>query len=93
LREIETGFNVKSGTQRLDNETQVIQNAPQVIEHIHKKVIEEVQPVIIKETIEPHVVQRIVPITERIVEAPIITKEIRPAVFPPAETAFKPLDR
>jgi len=85
---METGFNVHGGVQRLGNETQVVQNAPQVVEHIHRKIIEEVQPVIVKETIEPHVVQRVVPITERIVEAPIITKEVRPAIFQTPEQTF-----
>jgi len=85
---LETGFNLQSGVQRLDNETKVIQKPPQVIEHIHRLIIEEVQPVIIKETIEPHIIQRIVPVTERVVEAPIITKEVRAAIIQTPEQSI-----
>jgi len=52
--------------------------APIVQEVIHKKIIEEIQPVIQKETILPHVIHEILPVHERLVEAPILVKEVLP---------------
>jgi len=55
-----------------------IVKAPIVQEIIHKKIIEEIQPIIQKETIVPHVIREILPVHERLVEAPILVKEVLP---------------
>jgi len=49
--------------------------APIVNEKIHKKIIEEIQPVIHKETLAPHLIKETQPINEKIVEAPKLFKE------------------
>jgi hypothetical protein len=46
-------------------------------EHIHRTVVEEIQPVVYRETIKPVVVQETHPIHERIVEPTILVKEYR----------------
>jgi len=61
-----------------DLESNKIMNAPIVRESIHKKVIEEIQPVIHKETIVPHLVKEHFTIHEKLVEAPVLIKEVLP---------------
>jgi len=56
-------------------EEQRILRKPIVQEIIHKRVIEEIQPVIHKETVVPHVVKEFLPIHEKIVEAPKFFRE------------------
>jgi hypothetical protein len=48
---------------------------PIIQEIVHKKVIEEIQPVIHKETLVPHIVREVLPIHEKIVEAPKLYRE------------------
>jgi len=60
--------------------TQQCERAPLVEEVIHKKIIEEAQPILYKETIRPVVVQATKPIFEHIVEAPVLCEEVRPMV-------------
>jgi len=52
--------------------------APVINEVIHKKVIEEIQPVIHRETIVPHLIKETMPIHERLVEAPVLIQEVLP---------------
>jgi hypothetical protein len=54
--------------------------APIVEEHISKKIVEEVQPVLYKETVTPVLIEETQPIYERVVEAPTIFEEIRQPV-------------
>jgi hypothetical protein len=56
------------------------EKAPIVEEVIHKRIIEEVQPVLYKETLRPVVVQATKPIFEHIVESPTVCEEVRPMV-------------
>jgi hypothetical protein len=49
-----------------------------VHEEVHKKVIEEVQPVLYKETLKPTVIEATKPIYEKIEEAPVYIEEVRP---------------
>jgi len=51
---------------------------PIVNEIIHKKVIEEIQPVIHKETVVTHLIKETLPIHERLVEAPKLVLEELP---------------
>jgi hypothetical protein len=55
-----------------------VTNAPIVRESIHKKIIEEIQPVLHRETIVPHVLKENVTIHEKYVEAPVLIKEVLP---------------
>jgi hypothetical protein len=66
-------------------ETQPVQReflskAPILEEHISKKILEEVQPVLYKETIAPTLIEETQPIYERVVEAPTIFEEVRDTV-------------
>jgi len=72
-RQITEGFKSKVDVNDIRKER--IVKAPIVNEVIHKKVIEEIQPVIHKETIVPKVIKELQPIHERIVEAPKLVKE------------------
>jgi len=66
-------------------ETQPVQReflskAPILEEHISKKIVEEVQPVLYKETITPTLIEETQPIYERVVEAPTMFEEVRDTV-------------
>jgi len=56
---------------------EVINRAPIVEEHISKKIIEEVQPVLYRETVKPVFVEETQPIYERVVDAPVMFEETR----------------
>jgi len=56
-----------------------IEKAPVVIETERRKVIEEITPVVYKETIEPHLTRLTLPIYEKIVEGDVYINETRPA--------------
>jgi len=57
-----------------------VNRAPIVEEHVHRRIVEEVQPVLYKETIAPVVIEETQPIYEKIVEAPRIFEEVKPMV-------------
>jgi len=56
-------------------EQQRILRKPIIQEVVHKKIIEEIQPVIHKETVVPHIVKEILPIHEKVIEAPKLFQE------------------
>jgi len=58
--------------------TEQVQRAPIIEETVHKKIIEEIQPVLYRETFRPVVVEATRPIFERVVEAPRLVEEILP---------------
>lgn len=58
-----------------DAKVERVLNQPIVQEVIHKRVIEEVQPVIHRETIVPHIIKEFLPIHEKIIEAPTLYRE------------------
>lgn len=60
---------------------EVLMHAPVVEETVHKKIIEEVQPVIHREVIAPKVIHEVKPIYEKIVEAPVVTYSTLPARY------------
>jgi hypothetical protein len=62
----------KSSTEYAPVEREVIEKAPIIKEHITKKIIEEVQPVIYREVTAPHVIKEVRPIYEKIVEGPVL---------------------
>jgi hypothetical protein len=72
---LESQQQFKSNVEVEKVEEQRILRKPIVQEIIHKKVIEEIQPVIHKETVVPHVVKEFLPIHEKIVEAPKFFRE------------------
>jgi hypothetical protein len=89
IRESDTQFQsmYKEATTRYVPEIQTqpvarefFNKAPIVEEHISKKIVEEVQPVLYKETITPVLIEETQPIFERVVEAPTIVEEIRQPV-------------
>jgi hypothetical protein len=61
----------QSTTEYAPVEREVIERPPIVKEHITRKVIEEVQPVIYREVTAPHVIKEVKPIYEKIVEGPV----------------------
>jgi len=89
LRDLNSGLQVQGSRTVEGVSTTVVEKAPIVNEHIHKTIVEEIQPVIYKETIEPHLIHQTVPIVEKVVEAPILIKEVRPIV--PASGLSAPL--
>jgi len=66
-----------STLERAPMQHNVIQKPPIVEEHIKKTVIEEIQPIIHKEVLEPHLIRETKPIYEKVVEAPTITRVVR----------------
>eukprot|EP01118_Nematostelium_gracile_P019293 TRINITY_DN889_c0_g1_i3.p1 TRINITY_DN889_c0_g1~~TRINITY_DN889_c0_g1_i3.p1 ORF type:complete len:383 (+),score=132.54 TRINITY_DN889_c0_g1_i3:121-1269(+) len=70
--------NLKSTLHVEKLQKKTVTNAPIVRETIHKKIIEEVQPVLHKETIVPHIIKENVTIHEKYVEAPVLIKEVLP---------------
>jgi len=51
---------------------------PIVHENVHKKIIEEVQPVLYREVVRPVVVEATKPIWEKVVEAPRLVEQVLP---------------
>jgi len=66
LRELSTLHRSSSQVSAVKRE--VIERPPLIEETLHRRVIEEIQPVIHKEIVEPRVIKEIKPIYERIVE-------------------------
>jgi len=60
---------------------EVITNAPILEEVVHKRIIEEVQPVIQRETIAPKIIKEVQPIYEKVIEAPVVTYQTLPPVY------------
>jgi len=60
---------------------QTLVKEPVMLETIHKKIIEEVQPVIHRETIVPTLIKETQQIYERILEPPVVTYEVKPAIY------------
>jgi hypothetical protein len=59
-------------------QTTTVQKQPIVEETVHRKIIEEVQPVLYKEVVRPTVIQQTRPIYETFVESPQLFTEERP---------------
>lgn len=57
----------------------VIEKPARMIEVERTQVIEEIQPVIYKETVVPHVIRETKPVYQKIVEGPVYTQETLPA--------------
>jgi hypothetical protein len=70
----------QSTLERAPAEHRVIEKTPIIEEHIKKTVIEEIQPVIHKEVVEPHIIREVKPIYEKIVEAPTVTRLVKEMV-------------
>jgi len=64
-------------TEYVGTERVMVEKSPIIMETDKKKIIEEFQPVIYKETIEPTIIRETKPIYEKIVEAPVVVKEVR----------------
>lgn len=59
-------------------ERETFRKPPIVEERVHKKIVEEIQPVIYRETEQPHLIRKTQPVIERVVEAPVVTREVLP---------------
>jgi hypothetical protein len=79
-RELSARGNYRSDICTAPLTTEQCERAPLIDEIVHRKIIEEVQPVLYKETVRPVVVQATKPIYEHIVEAPTLCEEVRPMV-------------
>jgi len=64
---------VPTARSETDKQTQRVEQAPIIEERIHKKIIEDVQPVIYRDVIQNEEVLIKQPIHEHIVEAPVVT--------------------
>jgi transcriptional regulator with PAS, ATPase and Fis domain len=71
---------IKSRTEFLGVEKQRQELKPIVEETIHKKIIEQVTPVVEREVVVPHVIEQTKHIHENIQEAKVVTHEIRPPI-------------
>jgi len=60
---------------------QTVVKAPIVEETVHKRIVEEVQPVIHREVVAPVVVHETKPIYEKVVEAPVVTYTTLPPQY------------
>jgi len=59
---------------------ELVNKAPILEEHISKKILEEVQPILYRETVTPTLIEETQPVYEKIVEAPIMFEETRQTV-------------
>jgi len=64
---------VPTARSETDKQTQRVEQAPIIEERIHKKIIEDVQPVIYRDVVQNEEVLIKQPIHEHIVEAPVVT--------------------
>jgi len=60
----------------VDKQTEVVEHAPVVQERVHKKIIEDIQPVVHRDVIQEHHVAVQQPIHEHIVEAPVVVQRV-----------------
>jgi len=74
-QELASRYHAEVSTQPVARE--FINKAPIVEERISRRIVEEIQPVLYKETIAPVLIEETQPIYERVIEAPTITEEIR----------------
>jgi len=65
----------KSSVEVAPTEREVVEKTPIIKEHITKKVIEEIQPVIYREVTEPHIILETRPIYEKVVEGPTLVEK------------------
>jgi len=66
----------RSSVSREPIETEVIEREPIIKEHITRKRIEEIQPIIYREVVQPHIIKEVKPIYETIVERPSVRQNI-----------------
>jgi len=69
---------LRSSVKVEDVEHQKVVKAPIINEILHRKVIEEIQPVIHKETLVPHLIRETLPVHEKLIEAPRLFVEELP---------------
>jgi len=68
-----------STTEYQQTNTVVVEKPAQFIEVERTQIIEEIQPVIYKETVVPHVIKETKPVFQKIVEGPVYTQQTLPA--------------
>jgi len=62
----------KSTTEFSPVEKEVIEKPPIIKEHVTRKIIEEIQPVVYREITEPHIIREVKPIYEKVIEGPVL---------------------
>jgi len=65
----------KASVEVAPTEREVIEKPPIVKEHVVRKVIEEIQPVIYREITEPHITREVKPIYEKVVDEPTLVEK------------------
>jgi len=68
-------------TSHTENSHKVVEKAPIVMDTETTRIIEEVQPVLYKEIIQPSLIRETLPIYETVVEPPVIIQETLPTQY------------
>lgn len=84
---------VPSAHTSVDKTTVAVEHAPVVQERVHKKIIEEVQPLVSRDVIQTHHVDVKQPIHEHIVEAPVVIQHTAPVIESTTATSGLPAAR
>jgi len=69
------------GSCSVEQTHKLIQKKPILQETERKKIIEEIQPIVYKDVLQPTVIKETLPIYEKIIEAPIVIQETRPTRY------------
>jgi len=72
---------IAQGTQDIQSFHKVVEKSPIIMETERKRVLEEIQPVIYKEILQPTIIRETKDIYEKVIEAPIIIQETRTSQF------------
>jgi len=82
------------GTSDVQNFHKVVEKAPIFVDCERRKVLEEIQPVVYKEILQPTIIRETKDIYEKVIEAPLIfTKTLPQQYIGKAQTQFEPLSQ
>jgi len=82
------------GTTDVQNFHKVVEKAPIFVDCERRKVLEEIQPVVYKEILQPTIIRETKDIYEKVIEAPLIfTKTLPQQYIGKAQTQFEPLSQ
>jgi len=80
------------GSTDVQNFHKVVEKAPILIDSERRKVLEEIQPVLYKEILQPTIIRETKDIYEKVIEAPLIfTKTLPQQFIGKAQTQFEPV--
>jgi hypothetical protein len=87
------GSGTLQGTTDVQSFHKVVEKAPIVVECERRKILEEIQPVVYKEILQPTIIRETKDIYEKIIEAPMIFTKTLPSQFiGKSQTQFEPLN-